>query len=113
MHQMGIAPPEELELALVDVVCTAVAAGAADSAADAARLLDSAQGLLATHSSRPQALLTVLLGLQHLFSAAACPAGECRKQGCRVDCCQSCSTMPHKVFCCIGRLTVACQAPTH
>ena len=74
-HQMGIAPPEELELRLVDVVCAAVAAGASDAAADAVRLLDSKEGLLASHFSRPHALLAVLRGLE-LLAAAACPAGE-------------------------------------
>lgn len=52
-----------------------MAAGAGNVAADAVRLLGSEGGLLQTHNTRPQVLVTILRELERLFRAAACPAG--------------------------------------
>lgn len=74
--QEGAAPPEELELRLIEVVCTAVVTGAGDMAPKAPQLLGSGGGLLQTHRSRPQVLVTILHQLERLFLAGTCPAGN-------------------------------------
>lgn len=73
--QEGEAAPEELEVALIEALCTAVAAGAADCAAEAMQLLGVNGGLMQTHNTRPQVLLPILEQLEKLFLSAACPPG--------------------------------------
>lgn len=61
---------------LIGALCTAVAAGARDAAPAALQLLGSDDGLMHTHTARPQVLLPILEQLEKLLLSGTCPPGE-------------------------------------